>query len=82
MTFLTFFVGALVTKKFVPMSTFLSIAHVFPFFVGSALATVTGITTTSPNLTQLVKKLSLQKTLAILAGAFLVFVGLDLYPSL
>lgn len=70
-TFLTFFVGALVTKNLSNVY-FSSIAHVFPFFVGSALATVTGITTTSPNLTQLVKKLSLQKTLAILAGAFLV----------
>ena len=70
-TFLTFFVGALVTKNLSNVY-FSSIAHIFPFFVGSALATVTGITTTSPNLTQLVKKLSLQKTLAILAGAFLV----------
>ncbi len=70
-TFLTFFVGAMVTKNLSNVY-FSSIAHVFPFFVGSALATVTGITTTSPNLTQLVKKLSLQKTLAILAGAFLV----------
>lgn len=70
-TFLTFFVGALVTKNLSNVY-FSSIAHVFPFFVGSALATVTGITTTSPNLTQLVKQLSLQKTLAILAGAFLV----------
>ena len=70
-TFLTFFVGALVTKNLSNVY-FSSIAHVFPFFVGSALATVTGITTTSPNLTQLVKKLSLQKTLAILAAAFLV----------
>lgn len=70
-TFLTFFVGAMVTKNLSNVY-FSSIAHVFPFFVGSALATVTGITTTSPNLTQLVKQLSLQKTLAILAGAFLV----------
>ena len=74
-TFLTFFVGALVTKNLSNVY-FSSIAHVFPFFVGSALATVTGITTTSPNLTQLVKKLSLQKTLAILAGAFLVLLVL------
>jgi len=70
-TFLTFFVGALVTKNLSNVY-FSSVAHVFPFFVGSALATVTGITTTSPNLNQLVKKLSLQKTLAILVGAFLV----------
>ena len=74
-TFLTFFVGALVTKNLSNVY-FSSIAHVFPFFVGSALATVTGITTTSPNLTQLVKKLSLQKTLTILAGAFLVLLVL------
>ena len=74
-TFLTFFVGALVTKNLSNVY-FSSIAHVFPFFVGSALATVTGIATTSPNLTQLVKKLSLQKTLAILAGAFLVLLVL------
>ena len=74
-TFLTFFVGAMVTKNLSNVY-FSSIAHVFPFFVGSALATVTGITTTSPNLTQLVKKLSLQKTLAILAGAFLVLLVL------
>lgn len=74
-TFLTFFVGALVTKNLSNVY-FSSIAHVFPFFVGSALATVTGITTTSPNLTQLVKKLSLQKTLAILAAAFLVLLVL------
>ena len=73
--FLTFFVGALVTKNLSNVY-FSSIAHVFPFFVGSALATVTGITTTSPNLTQLVKKLSLQKTLTILAGAFLVLLVL------
>ena len=74
-TFLTFFVGALVTKNLSNVY-FSSIAHVFPFLVGSALATVTGITTTSPNLTQLVKKLSLQKTLAILAVAFLVLLVL------
>ena len=74
-TFLTFFVGALVTKNLSNVY-FSSIAHVFPFFMGSALATVTGITTTSPNLTQLVKKLSLQKTIAILAGAFLVLLVL------
>ena len=74
-TFLTFFVGAMVTKNLSNVY-FSSIAHVFPFFVGSALATVTGITTTSPNLTQLVKKLSLQKTLAILAVAFLVLLVL------
>ena len=74
-TFLTFFVGAMVTKNLSNVY-FSSIAHVFPFFVGSALATVTGITTTSPNLTQLVKQLSLQKTLAILAGAFLVLLFL------
>ena len=70
-SFMTFFIGALLTKNLSNVY-FSSMAHIFPFFVGSALATVTGITTVSPNFTKLAKSWTSKKALSVLGGAFAV----------
>ena len=67
-TFLSMFIRAFLTANFSTIY-FSSFTHIFPFFAGSCLATVTGITNVSPNFTKLVQSWSMKKTLSVLGGA-------------
>ena len=53
-TFLSMFIRAFLTANFSTIY-FSSFTHIFPFFAGSCLATVTGIANVSPNFTKLVQ---------------------------
>lgn len=68
LSFLAMFVGAFTTDNFSAIY-FSSLTHIFPFFIGSTLATVTGVTSTAPLLGKVVKAWSLKKTLAVLGGS-------------
>lgn len=52
--FLSMFIRAFLTANFSTIY-FSSFTHIFPFFAGSCLATVTGIANVSPNFTKLVQ---------------------------
>ncbi|KXT74749.1 Acyltransferase family [Streptococcus sp. DD10] len=68
-SFLAMFVSAFSAHEFSGIY-FSSVTHIFPFFLGSTLATITGVTDTAPLLSQLKQKMSLKQTLT-LAGASL-----------
>ena len=59
-TFLSMFIRAFLTANFSTIY-FSSFTHIFPFFAGSCLATVTGIANVSPNFTKLVQSWSMKR---------------------
>ena len=77
-TFLSMFIRAFLTANFSTIY-FSSFTHIFPFFAGSCLATVTGIANVSPNFTKLVQSWSMKKTLAVLGGSFAFLFLLSLF---
>ena len=77
-TFLSMFIRAFLTANFSTIY-FSSFTHIFPFFAGSCLATVTGIADVSPNFTKLVQSWSMKKTLSVLGGSFAFLFVLSLF---
>ena len=77
-TFLSMFIRAFLTANFSTIY-FSSFTHIFPFFAGSCLATVTGIANVSPNFTKLVQSWSMKKTLSVLGGSFAFLFVLSLF---
>ena len=76
--FLSMFIRAFLTANFSTIY-FSSFTHIFPFFAGSCLATVTGIANVSPNFTKLVQSWSMKKTLSVLGGSFAFLFVLSLF---
>ena len=72
------FIRAFLTANFSTIY-FSSFTHIFPFFAGSCLATVTGIANVSPNFTKLVQSWSMKKTLSVLGGSFAFLFVLSLF---
>lgn len=70
LSFLAMFISAFSATEFSGIY-FSSLTHVFPFFLGSTLATMTGVTNTTPLLARLKKAWTLQQTLLLLAGSAL-----------
>ncbi|MBL6538472.1 acyltransferase [Streptococcus suis] len=73
--FLLSFLGMFVSSFFV--SNFSSIyystfTHIFPFFLGSILATMTGVKNTTRAFEKMVEKLDVRKTIALFAGGLVV----------
>lgn len=75
LSFIAMFASAFSTTNFSSIY-FSSLTHIFPFFLGSALAAVTGVNVTAPFLGKLVKSWSLRKTMLVLVGsAVLLFLA-------
>ncbi|HGF1449337.1 TPA: acyltransferase family protein [Streptococcus suis] len=73
--FLLSFLGMFISSFFV--SNFSSIyystfTHIFPFFLGSILATMTGVKNTTRAFEKIVEKLDVRKTIALFAGGLVV----------
>lgn len=73
--FLLSFLGMFISSFFV--SNFSSIyystfTHIFPFFLGSILATMTGVKNTTRAFEKMVEKLDVRKTIALFAGGLVV----------
>ncbi|MBO4107838.1 acyltransferase family protein [Streptococcus suis] len=73
--FLLSFLGMFISSFFV--SNFSSIyystfTHIFPFFLGSILATMTGVKNTTRAFEKMVEKLDVRKTIALFAGGLVM----------
>lgn len=77
LSFLSMFIGAFTTKNFsdIYFSTF---THIFPFFLGSILATLTGVKSTGALVGKLTKAWTLQKTITLFGASLLGLVLLGL----
>ena len=71
-------IGAFLTDNFssIYFSTF---THVFPFFIGSALATLTGINNTTGGFKKLTRNWDTRKVLTVFAGSFGVLLLLTFF---
>ncbi|MFC5630033.1 MULTISPECIES: acyltransferase family protein [Streptococcus] len=78
LSFLTMFIGAFLVDNFSTLY-FSSIAHAFPFFVGSFLATVTGIKDTTKKFRKQVTKWQTRQVFLAGVGAFVGLVLLGLF---
>ena len=65
---MTMFAGALTTKNYSDIY-FSSLTHVFPFFAGSILATLSGVGHVSSRFKMLEQKLALKQVLVIMGGS-------------
>ncbi|MEW4354907.1 acyltransferase family protein [Streptococcus pneumoniae] len=72
------FIGAFLSPNYSAIY-FSTLTHVFPFFMGSALATLTGVTNVGALLKKLERSMSLQKILGVLMGSFFALVLLSLF---
>ncbi|HFI0107470.1 TPA: acyltransferase family protein [Streptococcus suis] len=71
LSFLAMFLSSFFTDNFSSIY-YSSFTHTFPFFLGGMLATIAGVSNTTPQFHNLVENLSLFKTLAIFAGGLVV----------
>lgn len=77
-SFLTMFIGAFLTDNFSNLY-FSSIAHAFPFFVGSFLATLTGISDTTKKFRRQVAEWQTRTVLLVTLGGFVGLVVMGLF---
>ena len=70
-SFLSMFISGFFTKNF-SLIYFSSWTHIFPFFAGTALATISGVKNVGANFKKLEKSWSLQQTLGMIGGSFVV----------
>ena len=75
-SFVSMFAGALTTKNFSDIY-FSSLTHVFPFFAGSILATLSGVGHVSSRFKMLEEKLTLKQVLGIMGGSIAVLLLLS-----
>jgi len=75
-SFVSMFVGALTTKNYSDIY-FSSLTHVFPFFAGSILATLSGVGHVSSRFKMLEEKLTLKQVLGIMGGSAAVLLLLS-----
>ena len=68
LSYLTMFIGAFLTKNYSNLY-FSSWAHIFPFFIGSSLATLSGVTNLGSLAKSLGKEWDLKRLLQIMVGA-------------
>ncbi|HFI0978393.1 TPA: acyltransferase family protein [Streptococcus suis] len=71
LSFLAMFLSSFFTDNFSSIY-YSSFTHTFPFFLGGMVATIAGVSNTTPQFHNLVENLSLFKTLAIFAGGLVV----------
>ena len=77
-SFLSMFIGSFVVSSYSTVY-FSSLTHVYPFFLGSVLATVIGVRHTTPILKRLNKVLDLKQTLLVFAGGLGVLLLLTFF---
>ena len=70
-SFLSMFISGFFTKNF-SLIYFSSWTHIFPFFAGTALATISGVKNVGANFKKLEKSWSLQQTLGMIGSSFAV----------
>ncbi len=75
-SFVSMFAGALTTKNYSDIY-FSSLTHVFPFFAGSILATLSGVGHVSSRFKMLEEKLALKQVLGIMGGSAAVLLLLS-----
>ena len=75
-SFVSMFAGALTTKNYSDIY-FSSLTHVFPFFAGSILATLSGVGHVSSRFKMLEEKLTLKQVLGIMGGSAAVLLLLS-----
>ncbi len=75
-SFVSMFAGALTTKNYSDIY-FSSLTHVFPFFAGSILATLSGVGHVSSRFKMLEQKLALKQVLGIMGGSAAVLLLLS-----
>lgn len=71
LSFLAMFISSFFTDNFSSIY-YSSFTHTFPFFLGGMLATIAGVSNTTPQFHNLVEKLSFFKTLGIFVGGLVV----------
>ncbi|WP_105207311.1 acyltransferase family protein [Streptococcus suis] len=71
LSFLAMFLSSFFTDNFSSIY-YSSFTHTFPFFLGGMLATIAGVSNTTPQFHNLVEKLSFFKTLGIFVGGLVV----------
>jgi len=76
LSFVSMFAGALTTKNFSDIY-FSTLTHVFPFFAGSILATLSGVGHVSSRFKMLEEKLALKQVLGIMGGSAAVLLLLS-----
>ena len=77
-SFLSMFIGSFIVSSYSTVY-FSSFTHVYPFFLGSVLATVVGVRQTTPILKRLNKVLDLKQTLLVFAGGLGVLLLLTFF---
>ena len=77
-SFLSMFIGSFIVSSYSTVY-FSSLTHVYPFFLGSVLATVIGVRHTTPILKRLNKVLDLKQTLLVFAGGLGVLLLLTFF---
>ena len=75
-SFISMFAGALTTKNYSDIY-FSSLTHIFPFFAGSILATLSGVGHVSSRFKMLEEKLALKQVLGIMGGSAAVLLLLS-----
>ena len=77
-SFLSMFIGSFIVSSYSTVY-FSSLTHVYPFFLGSVLATIVGVRQTTPILKRLNKVLDLKQTLLVFAGGLGVLLLLTFF---
>ena len=77
-SFLSMFIGSFIVSSYSTVY-FSSFTHVYPFFLGSVLATIVGVRPTTPILKRLNKVLDLKQTLLVFAGGLGVLLLLTFF---
>ena len=77
-SFLSMFIGSFIVSSYSTVY-FSSFTHVYPFFLGSVLATIVGVRQTTPILKRLNKLLDLKQTLLVFAGGLGVLLLLTFF---
>ena len=77
-SFLSMFIGSFIVSSYSTVY-FSSFTHVYPFFLGSVLATIVGVCQTTPILKRLNKVLDLKQTLLVFAGGLGVLLLLTFF---
>ena len=77
-SFLSMFIGSFIVSSYSTVY-FSSFTHVYPFFLGSVLATIVGVRQTTPILKRLNKALDLKQTLLVFAAGLGVLLLLTFF---
>ena len=77
-SFISMFIGSFIVSSYSTVY-FSSFTHVYPFFLGSVLATIVGVRQTTPILKRLNKVLDLKQTLLVFAGGLGVLLLLTFF---